>query len=257
MFCFVGAALPWLGCGMEGDASTGSRLGSESTDGGVPFGTGSPGAPIPNFPAPEPIRPTPPPDARAADRPNPNPRPEPGRPSLVCDPNDQRYCLVAQPEEGVACADRWEDVGERLTCADGPRDNLGLPPRNAVWEVRQGPTCLMATWRWREHEETCFYDARTGWLTASTGYDACGIYCGGVKRVTWNEVSWEDCGNTMLVASAMCREDGIAVPVPVNPTPGVDAGVRRRDGGVPALDAGRPDHVAPPPPPIFDGGTLH
>jgi hypothetical protein len=165
---------------------------------------------------------------------------------LVCDPEDQRYCLVSRAEDSVPCPERVENLGDRLNCGQ-------LPP-HSIWWVQQGPTCLMATWHVRQHQETCFYDTRTGRLIASRGEDPCGVYCGGLKKVQFGEYYPEGCDNTRFAASAQCLADGTEVPVdfprpsPVDarpadahPRPG-DA--RRPDMGI-RFDAGWP----PPPPP--------
>jgi hypothetical protein len=144
-----------------------------------------------------------------------------GGPHLICDPDDHRYCKVSRPEDSVACAPRWEDVPARLNC--------GQLPGGSQWEIQMSPRCHKSSWYRRGHEEHCYYDARSGQLVASAGMDSCGIWCGGLRRVEWNEPP-EECGNPMLVEWAMCANDGSTIrPEPTPPGGG--------DGG--ALDAPR------------------
>ncbi len=149
---------------------------------------------------------------------------------LVCDPRDARYCRVSRAEEGIACPLRIEDLGNRLTCSQ--------LPAGSYWNVRQGPTCLVAEWRHREHAETCVYDPRTGSLIASRGQDACGIYCSGLRAVQFGEFLPDGCGNTRFAAAARCLEDGTEVPEP-DPRPVPHADARPRDAH-PSRDAGAP-----------------
>jgi hypothetical protein len=238
---FVTTVLPVLSCAPEEPSST-ARNSQTSEPGGSDM------TPI------SAVVPQPPADSGAAPV-------DPG--FLICDPNDARYCEVSRAEDGVACAERWEDVGQHLNC--------GQLPAGSTWEVRQGPDCNMAQWTRRDRQEVCFYD-RSGKLVASNGRAACGIYCSGLKAVNWGEPP-DGCWNTMLAAGAQCLADGTEVPLPPQPRPApdarpdtwpyrpVDAGFRDGrpvDSGVPPpLDARRVDAGVPPPPPspALDGGV--
>jgi hypothetical protein len=145
-------------------------------------------------------------------------------PHLVCDPNDSRYCKVSRPEDGAACAERWEDVPARLNC--------GQLPDGSTWYIHMGPRCLAANWRRRLHDETCYYDSRTGKLIASEASDECGLYCGGLRRAVWNERP-DECYQIMPVEAAACF-DGSTLPLPQQPPWGVGDG-----GAPPALDGPR------------------
>ena len=223
---FLLAALPWPGCAIE-EPTASSRQNGLSMDGGASHNA----SPLP--------------DER-------RPRGSDGGSFLVCDPEDQRYCKVSRPEDSVPCAERLEDLAGRLNC--------GQLPGGAHWYIHQGPTCVMARWIRQQHEEQCVYNAKTGKLIASSGRDACGLYCGGLRRVEYGDAESADCGNTLIAAGAECKDDGTEVPLPPEPRPGIDA---RRVDAPPRrpIDARNPDAVNVPPPPPWppapwgDGGV--
>jgi hypothetical protein len=193
------AVLAWPGCAEEQPARSPSQSGESSLGAapGEPMGPGnrSPAQPPENrldFP----------PDAG------------PGGPFLVCGGDDSTYCKVSRPEDGPACAARWEDVPAHLNC--------GQLPAGSSYQLYQSPRCLMTWWADNSREERCYYDA-SGKLVASEGRDNCRVWCGGgFRRVLWNYPPG-DCAAPMLVEDAYCRADG-STHHPQPPPPATDGG---------------------------------
>jgi hypothetical protein len=176
----------------------------------------------------------------------------------VCDPNDRRWCRVADlnmTSNPPTCAPFWEQVPAVLSCSLVPEG------RGGGWSLAQGPSCLVTRLNWgswgMDHVEECFYDPHTGRLIAARGKDACAIYCSGTvgaPEVLWGvdlDSSGIDCWSAVrTTVNFECLPDGTQRVVPViPPVSGSDGGAR--DGVAQQRDV----WVPPPPPPAHDGGA--
>jgi hypothetical protein len=102
---------------------------------------------------------------------------------LICDPTDQRFCVVATPEEGVDCPPTWDEAVAAFTCER-------LPYASDLFTITAtcaGLPFLYASWSTNDLSVSCLYNPSTETLTGSQGWSACGAFCGGVNHVYWGE----------------------------------------------------------------------